>query len=159
MSRHTPPPGAKSIAQILDESRSQLNRVTPTQLLTELQSLSRTVHIVDIRPAAQRDREGPFYIRPTDDVLSGPESTSHHVHVIERNVLEWRLDPQCESRLQDVIDAQGYQTRIVVICSEGYTSSLAAVALKDLGLREATDLVGGQKGWTRFLITERIQME
>ncbi|QDS74139.1 hypothetical protein FKW77_001139 [Venturia effusa] len=144
-SMHTQPPGAKNIQQILELARSKLIRLTPGQFMAKLQSASNPVHIIDIRPAAQRELEGPFTIP------SSCHSDKHQVHVIERNVLEWRLDPQCEARRKDVVDAEGYQTRIVVICSEGYTSSLAAAALQEIGHHAATDLAGGQKAWKEFL--------
>ena len=63
---------------------------------------------------------------------------------VERNVLEWRLDPRSSHRI-DVIT--GYDQEIVVICQEGYTSSLAAAALQLLGLQRATDLEGGVAAW------------
>lgn len=141
---HSPPPGARSIDQILETARSKLIRLSPEQLLTELESSSKPVHVVDIRPAAQRELEGSFLVAPNC------ESQTLQLHIIERNVLEWRLDPQCESRLKDVVDAEGYETRIVIICSESYTSSLAAASLKEMGLRNATDLLGGQKAWKEF---------
>lgn len=65
------------------------------------------------------------------------------MHIIERNVLEWRLDPQSESRIEEIVAESGYATRIVVVCSEGYASSLAARDLRRLGLGNATDLEGG----------------
>ncbi len=74
--------------------------------------------LVDIRPAAQRRGEGEV-----------PGAM-----VVERNVLEWRLDPASDARLPEA----GYDTQVVVRCSEGYTSSLAAAVLHDLGLRRAT---------------------
>ena len=64
--------------------------------------------------------------------------------VIERNHLEWRLDPASDARLPWVT---GYGLRPIVICSEGYTSSLAAAALQDLGLARATDVAGGYRAW------------
>jgi rhodanese-related sulfurtransferase len=84
--------------------------------------------LIDIRPAAQRAAAGEV-----------PGSV-----VIERNHLEWRLDPASEARLPWVT---GYDLRPVVICAEGYTSSLAAAALQDLGLALATDVVGGYQAW------------
>ncbi|KAJ2977708.1 hypothetical protein NQ176_g4220 [Zarea fungicola] len=145
MSKHTPPPGAKSIDEILEEARSHLDRVTASQLLAELQQGSKQpVHLVDIRPVAQRAREGSLTF-PSDI------SAEHKIHIIERNVLEWRLDPQSESRIKEVVDTFGYDTRVVVFCSEGYTSSLAASELKRLGLGNATDLDGGYWGWKRLL--------
>ncbi|WP_262401744.1 rhodanese-like domain-containing protein [Actinomadura sp. CNU-125] len=64
--------------------------------------------------------------------------------VIERNVLEWRLDPACAARLPE---ATGHDVRVIVLCSEGYTSSLAAASLQDLGLARATDVAGGFRAW------------
>lgn len=84
--------------------------------------------LVDIRPAAQRAAEGQV-----------PGAL-----VIERNVLEWRFDPSCEARLPQV---RGYGLRVIVMCSEGYTSSLAAAALHELEQIRATDVVGGFRAW------------
>ena len=85
--------------------------------------------LIDIRPAAQRANEGEI-----------PGSV-----VVERNHLEWRLDPSGAARLPWVTH---YDHRVMVICQEGYTSSLAAAALHDLGLHRATDLIGGFRAWT-----------
>jgi rhodanese-related sulfurtransferase len=63
--------------------------------------------------------------------------------IVERNVLEWRFDPASEARLP----VAGYDLQVIVVCSEGYTSSLAAAALQDLGVRMATDLAGGFRAW------------
>ncbi|MET8947271.1 rhodanese-like domain-containing protein [Streptomyces sp. NPDC004542] len=84
--------------------------------------------LVDIRYAALRDRDG---------LIPG-------ALVIERNELEWRLDPRGSHR---VPEATGHDLHIVVICNEGYASSLAAVSLHQLGLHRATDLVGGFQAW------------
>ncbi|GGV15227.1 sulfurtransferase [Streptomyces filipinensis] len=84
--------------------------------------------LVDIRYAALRERDG---------LIPG-------ALVIERNELEWRLDPQGSHR---VPEATGHDLRIVVICNEGYASSLAAASLHQLGLHRATDLVGGFQAW------------
>ncbi|KIP01792.1 hypothetical protein PHLGIDRAFT_123034, partial [Phlebiopsis gigantea 11061_1 CR5-6] len=64
--------------------------------------------------------------------------------VVERNVLEWRFDPRSDAR---VPVADRYDLRVIVFCSEGYASSLAAASLRDLGLLNATDMVGGYKAW------------
>lgn len=156
------PAGALSIDQILVEARSHLKRIDPNDLKDELHASDPhwgPTHIVDIRPAAQRASEGAFTLTAGQidlpvqaiAVSSSRQSQSHKVHVIERNVLEWRLDPQSSSRIQDIIDQYGYQTRVVVICSEGYTSSLAARELQRLGLENATDLQGGCKAWNSSL--------
>jgi rhodanese-related sulfurtransferase len=84
--------------------------------------------LVDIRYAALRARDG---------LIPG-------ALVVERNELEWRLDPQGSHRLPE---ATGHDLRIVVICNEGYASSLAAESLHRLGLHRATDLVGGFQAW------------
>ncbi|MET8951916.1 rhodanese-like domain-containing protein [Streptomyces sp. NPDC004393] len=84
--------------------------------------------LVDIRYAALRDRDG---------LIPG-------ALVIERNELEWRLDPQGSHR---VPEATSHDLRVVIVCNEGYASSLAAVSLRQLGLHRATDLVGGFQSW------------
>ncbi|MFD6324246.1 rhodanese-like domain-containing protein [Streptomyces sp. NPDC058442] len=84
--------------------------------------------LVDIRYAALRDRDG---------LIPG-------ALVVERNELEWRLDPRGSHRLPE---ATGHDLRVVVICDEGYASSLAAESLHRLGLHRATDLIGGFQAW------------
>ncbi|HEX6657327.1 MAG TPA: rhodanese-like domain-containing protein [Ilumatobacter sp.] len=84
--------------------------------------------IVDIRPAEQRARDGEL-----------PGAV-----VVERNALEWRLDPLSDHRIPEV---SGHDDRIVLVCNEGYGSSLAAATLQDLGLHRATDLIGGFQAW------------
>ncbi|WP_370218469.1 rhodanese-like domain-containing protein [Kitasatospora sp. GAS1066B] len=84
--------------------------------------------LIDIRPATQRGVEGQI-----------PGAL-----VIERNVLEWRLDPTGSHR---IAEATGYDLPVVLVCSEGYASSLAAASLRELGLHRATDLDGGFVGW------------
>ncbi|MGN2642012.1 rhodanese-like domain-containing protein [Nocardia takedensis] len=110
-----------TIDQMLDNARAKLTRVYAFEIP---QALSRGAILVDIRPQAQRDREG---------TLPG-------ALVIERNVLEWRLDPSSSARLAAATD---HDVEWIILCSEGYTSSLAAASLQDLGLHRATDLVGG----------------
>jgi rhodanese-related sulfurtransferase len=119
------PPGAQSVDEMLASARSRLTRVTPAQAFGELGS---GAMLIDIRPAAQRAGAGEI-----------PGSV-----VIERNHLEWRLDPSSDARLPWVT---GYDLRPIVICEEGYTSSLAAAALLDLGLSRATDVTGGYLAW------------
>ena len=86
--------------------------------------------LVDIRPAAQRLVEGE--VAPHLGVL-----------VVERNVLEWRFDPRHDARLA----VASFDTRVLVLCQEGFTSSLAADALLRLGIHRATDVVGGFRAW------------
>ncbi|ROO84354.1 rhodanese-related sulfurtransferase [Actinocorallia herbida] len=124
----TRPAGARSIDELLAEARARLVRVTPAQAHAEAAYAEDPALLIDIRPAAQRAEEGEI-----------PGAL-----VIERNVLEWRLDPESDAR---IAAATGYDVRAVVFCSEGYTSSLAAAALQELGLSRATDLEGGFVAW------------
>jgi rhodanese-related sulfurtransferase len=147
-----PPSGAKSIDQILSDARSHLQRLTPSLLHRELHlpdPVWGPTHLVDIRPAAQRSTEGAFTLDSLP-VFNSYSKPAHQVHIIERNVLEWRMDPQSEARNQEILHPFGYETRVVVVCSEGYTSSLAARELQKLGLRNATDLEGGYWAWKGF---------
>ena len=112
---------ASRIDRILDDARSRLTRMSAADVPA---ALERGAILVDIRPQAQRDREG--------DVPAAL--------VIERNVLEWRCDPTSDARLPQAVNDD---VEWVVLCSEGYTSSLAAAALIDLGLHRSTDVIGG----------------
>ncbi len=109
------------IDRVLQQARERYRRL-PAEQVPE--AVGRGAVLVDIRPAAQRAREG--------------EVTG--ALVIERNVLEWRCDPTSDARLPQAADDD---VEWVILCSEGYTSSLAAAALLDLGLHRATDVVGG----------------
>jgi rhodanese-related sulfurtransferase len=113
------------VHEILAAARSRLTRVTPQQAFSDIRA---GAVLIDIRPAAQRTAGGEI-----------PGSV-----VIERNHLEWRLDPDSDARLPWVT---GYDLRPIVICAEGYSSSLAAAALQDLGLARATDVAGGYRAW------------
>jgi len=119
------PVGARSIDELLEQARSRLVRVSPEEAAARV---ARGALLVDIRPAAQRSAEGEV-----------PGAL-----VVERNVLEWRFDPASDARLPE---ATGYDVEVIVLCQEGYTSSLAADALRSLGLARATDVVGGFAAW------------
>jgi rhodanese-related sulfurtransferase len=114
-----------TVDEMLAAARARLERIGPRECAA---AMSEGALLVDIRPQAQRRLEGEV-----------PGAL-----LIERNVLEWRLDPTSPDRIPEV---DGHDRRIVVMCSEGYTSSLAAASLQDLGLREATDLEGGFNAW------------
>jgi rhodanese-related sulfurtransferase len=118
-------PRPRSVDDLLAEARSRIVRVTPHEAAVRVAA---GALLVDIRPAAQRAREGEV-----------PGSL-----IVERNVLEWRFDPASDARLPQ---AAGYDVDVIVLCSEGYTSSLAADALRSLGLHRATDVVGGFLAW------------
>lgn len=117
---------SQSAEQFLAAARAELDRVDPRRA-AELQQDGGL--IVDIRPATNRAAEGEI-----------PGSVP-----VERIVLEWRLDPNGAHRIPG-FDAD---TPVVVVCNEGYASSLAARDLRRLGLRNATDLVGGFRGWAK----------
>ena len=118
----------RSIDEILAAARARLNRIEPAQLA---QAFADGALIVDIRPHEQRSRDGGL-----------PGAV-----VIDRNTLEWRLDPSCDHHIRDIT---GWESWIVIVCNEGYSSSLAAAMLQDLGLNRATDLVGGFQAWLAF---------
>jgi rhodanese-related sulfurtransferase len=109
------------IDRVLDTARGRYRRLSAAEVPG---ALRRGAVLVDIRPQMQRAREGE---------LPG-------ALVIERNVLEWRCDPTSDARLPQAV---GDDVEWVIVCSEGYTSSLAAAALLDLGLHRATDVAGG----------------
>jgi rhodanese-related sulfurtransferase len=118
--------GASSIEQMLSAARARLRRLSPDEVY-EAVTMTEAI-LVDIRPESQRATEGSI-----TDAL-----------VVERNVLEWRFDPSSSTRLPLATD---HDLEVIVFCSEGYTSSLAAGALQDLGLYRATDMVGGFQAW------------
>ena len=121
-------PGHSAIDAMLEQARANLDRVRPERFATEVAS---GAVVIDIRPVAQRTRDGEL-----------PGAV-----VIDRNVLEWRFDPTSPDRAPIDID---HQTRVVVVCNEGYSSSLAAATLRELGLGRATDLIGGYQAWRKL---------
>jgi rhodanese-related sulfurtransferase len=118
-------PQRVSIDELLATARADLDRVPPANLAAEQNA---GALIVDVRPVEQRVRDGEL-----------PGAV-----VIDRNVLEWRLDPASPYRINEVT---GYDCRVVIVCNQGYSSSLAAATLRQLGLHRATDLVGGFQAW------------
>ena len=114
-----------TVDELLTEARAGMARVDAATAAAEQRA---GALLVDTRPSAQRRAEG--------DVPGAL--------VIERNVLEWRLDPTSPAL---VPQARDHGVRIIVLCSEGYSSSLAAASLQRLGLHGATDLVGGVQAW------------
>jgi rhodanese-related sulfurtransferase len=113
------------IERMLSEARRKLTRLTPQEAE---RALSNGALLIDIRSYEQR---------ATDGTVPG-------ARFVPRNVLEWRLDPSSRSHDPDLARPDAL---IVVMCDEGYQSSLAAAALLELGLRRATDLAGGFQAW------------
>lgn len=116
-----------AIDRLLAEVRAGLDRVDVSALAGEIEA---GALVVDTRPVEQRLRDG---------ALPGAV-------VVDRNVLEWRLDPTSPHRLPEAADPG---RRIIIVCNEGYSSSLAAATLRRLGCVRATDLVDGFQGWLR----------
>ncbi|MFE4260957.1 rhodanese-like domain-containing protein [Streptomyces sp. NPDC056883] len=113
------------IDALVDRLRTTYTRVDAAQAHAE--SLTGAL-LVDIRYQALRERDG---------LIPG-------ALVVERNELEWRLDPEGSHRLPEAV---GHDVRIIVICNEGYASTLAAASLHSLSLPNATDLTGGFQAW------------
>jgi rhodanese-related sulfurtransferase len=111
--------------QMLDEARAHLDRLAPAP---SAGSMWAGAVFVDIRPLSERARDGEM-----------PGAI-----VVGRNVLEWRLDPASPYRLPEADDPQ---RQLVIFCSDGYQSSLAARAAQQLGWNLATDLEGGFRAW------------
>jgi rhodanese-related sulfurtransferase len=116
----------RSVDELLEDARTGLLRLPPEDASVQVEQ---GALLVDIRPEAQRRREGAI-----------PGSL-----IIERNVLEWRLDPSSSARIDTVTH---YAQPVIVICSEGYSSSFAAASLRQLGLSNATDVIGGYQAWS-----------
>jgi rhodanese-related sulfurtransferase len=114
-----------TIDEVLQQARRKLIRVEPRQAAAEL---AHGALLVDTRTETQRAKHGEI-----------PGAI-----VIDRTVLEWRLDPTSPSRIEQATD---HQVRIIVVCAEGFSSSLAAASLQDIGLVNATDLIGGFLAW------------
>jgi len=113
-----------AVESALEAARSRLDRLAPREAWTEQRA---GALLVDIRPASNRDYEGGI-----------PGAV-----IIDRNVLEWRLDPSSDAR----IPVASPDLRVVIFCNEGYASSFAAATLRDLGVSRATDLIGGYRAW------------
>ena len=120
-----------SIEELLSAARESLERLTPQ----EARAIAADGGlIVDIRPVEQRQRDG---------LIPG-------AHVVARNVLEWRLDPASAHRDPNLARTD---CKVILICDEGYQSSLAAATLRTFGV-DATDVVGGAQEWRRHLPTD-----
>ena len=114
-----------TIDDLLEKARRRLRRITPAQAAAEH---AQGALLVDTRTHEQRTRDGEI-----------PGAL-----VIDRTVFEWRLDPASESRIPEATD---HGVRVIVICAQGYSSSLAAASLQDLGMLNATDVIGGFEAW------------
>ncbi|HEV7710859.1 MAG TPA: rhodanese-like domain-containing protein [Asanoa sp.] len=117
---------SRSIDEILEAARERLVRLDPEP--AHIAEREAGAVLIDTRPVGQREATG----------------TIPGAVIIDRNVLEWRLDPRSDARLPF---ADSYDTHYILFCQQGYASSLAAASLQDLGLHRATDLAGGFIAW------------
>ena len=119
------PSGTRTIDELLAAARARIDRIHPAEVP---ERTAAGALLVDTRPWEQRHRDGAV-----------PGAV-----VVDRNVLEWRLDPASPHRLPQVT---GYDLEVVVLCNEGYSSSLVADTLRTLGLVRAVDVIGGFVAW------------
>ena len=120
------PPGARTVDELLVQVRARIDRVHPEEVPARV---ARGALLVDTRPWEQRVRDGAV-----------PGAV-----VVDRNVLEWRLDPASPDRLPQVT---GYDLEVIVLCNQGYSSSLVADTLRTLGLVRTVDVIGGFEAWS-----------
>jgi rhodanese-related sulfurtransferase len=119
------PAGARTVDELLEAVRSRIERVQPVEVMARVAA---GALLVDTRPVEQRQRDGEV-----------PGAV-----VVDRNVLEWRLDPASPWRIPEVT---GYDLEVIVLCNQGYSSSLVADTLRSLGLHRAVDVIGGFEAW------------
>jgi rhodanese-related sulfurtransferase len=119
------PSGSRTIDELLEQVRGRIDRVEPAEAACRLAA---GALLIDTRPVEQRDRDGEV-----------PGAV-----VVDRNVLEWRLDPASPYRIPEMT---GYDLEVIVLCNQGYSSSLVVDTLRTLGLRRAVDIVGGFEAW------------
>ena len=113
-----------TIDELLERARAGLTRVTAAEAAA---AAARGALLIDIRAESQRAADG----------------TVPQARFVARNVLEWRLDPACEHRDPELAT---YERPVILMCHEGYQSSLAAATLRQLGI-DATDVIGGFLAW------------
>jgi rhodanese-related sulfurtransferase len=136
MSAPEPPSGASTIDELLAHVRSRIDRIHPAEAAARLAA---GALLVDTRPTEQRSRDGEV-----------PGAV-----VVDRNVLEWRLDPASPWRIPEVTD---HDVEVIVLCNQGYSSSLVADTLRTLGLHRAVDVIGGFEAWAaQGLPTTRVR--
>jgi rhodanese-related sulfurtransferase len=115
-----------TISELLARARARIERYSPSRALMAVEEEDAV--LVDIRSELQRSRDGVI-----------PGALFH-----PRNVLEWRMDPASGHSDPSV---GGLDRRVIVVCHEGYQSSLAASVLRDLGYARVGDLDGGFQAW------------
>ena len=129
-----PPPGSLSVTQLLSHTRAKLERMTPDEAYNEItraDEMAPPIFLIDIRSELQRREFG---------IIPGSI-------VIDRNELEWKLDPRSRGRLGPGAVVDRFDVRVILISHDGNASSLAARSLQLIGLTSATDVVGGFLAW------------
>lgn len=116
---------ARGVQQLLDQARKGMTRLSP-------------------REAAAAAADGALLIDTRTEIQRREQGDLPGALVIDRTVLEWRLDPDSPDRIPE---ATGHDLLIIVVCRQGYSSSLAAAGLRALGLHRATDMIGGFEAW------------
>ena len=114
-----------SVDELVEIARGRFSRLSASRAE---QAVTRGALIIDIRCACQQQRDG---------LVPGAIG-------IERNVLEWRADPRSPWRDPRLAECRG---PLILMCAQGYQSSLAAASLHDLGITNATDVIDGFEGW------------
>jgi rhodanese-related sulfurtransferase len=122
---HPPRDSPTTVEQLLAAARGQLARLSPREADAAMRDGAK---LVDIRSDRQRAADG----------------TIPGAYFVPHNVLEWRLDLACAHR--DAELARG-DAALILICDEGYQSSLAAATVRRFGERPVTDVVGGFRAW------------
>ena len=117
-------PETITVDEWLAGARARLDRVQPQDLAQEIAD---GAIVIDTRDSADREAEGAM-----------PGAV-----IVTRNVLEWRMSPSSPTRLEGITA----DSRVIIVCNDGFSSSIAAASLHDLGLPRATDLVGGYRAW------------
>jgi rhodanese-related sulfurtransferase len=115
----------RTVDELVDAARASLQRLTASEAHA---AVANGALLVDTRPSELRARDG----------------TVPGALVIDRNVLEWRLDPAGSHHIPEITS---HDQEVILFCSEGYASSLAARSLQELGLHNATDVIGGIRAW------------
>ena len=122
----------KTVNDLLAEARSGLERIAPAELADLMESADSAegerLRVIDVRPREDRERTG---------IIEGSE----HIGLL---VVQWRLDPDSGASEGT---AAGLDDHVVIVCNQGYSSSLAAGQLQQMGFARATDLDGGVEGW------------
>jgi rhodanese-related sulfurtransferase len=129
-----PPPGSVSVTQLLSHTRAKLERITPDEArneVTRTDEMAPPIFLIDIRSEHQRREFG---------IIPGSI-------VIDRNELEWKLDPRSSGRLGPGAVVDRFDVRVILISHDGNASSIAARSLQLIGLTSATDVVGGFLAW------------